>query len=185
VLDEPTNHLDVESIEALEDAVEDYQGTVILVSHDRAFLRELATRVWAFDGDRIEDFGGPFVEWESLASERAAKRNAAQNARDAVARNTTRAAAKKAADTKKDGDGGARSAKRTAEQSEEKGRLLEIRISELEHQLADPTLYSGGAEGARRAAQIDRDLRAAIKERDAALATWAAAAEELERLGKG
>jgi ATP-binding cassette subfamily F protein 3 len=64
VLDEPTNHLDVESIEAIEDAIDDYEGTVLLVSHDRAFLRELATRVWAFDGDRIADFDGPFVEWE-------------------------------------------------------------------------------------------------------------------------
>ena len=65
VLDEPTNHLDVESIEAIEDAIDEYEGTVLLVSHDRAFLRELATRVWAFDGDRIADFDGPFVEWEA------------------------------------------------------------------------------------------------------------------------
>ena len=64
VLDEPTNHLDVESIEALEDAIEEYEGTVMLVSHDRAFLRELATRVWAFDGDPDRDFAGPFAEWE-------------------------------------------------------------------------------------------------------------------------
>jgi ATPase subunit of ABC transporter with duplicated ATPase domains len=42
----PSFHLDVESIEALEDALEAYEGTAILVSHDRAFLREFATRVW-------------------------------------------------------------------------------------------------------------------------------------------
>ncbi len=44
VLDEPTNHLDVESIEALEDAIQEYDGTVILVSHDRELLRALTTR---------------------------------------------------------------------------------------------------------------------------------------------
>ena len=46
LFDEPTNHLDVESIEALEDAIEAYDGTVILVSHDRALLRALTTRMW-------------------------------------------------------------------------------------------------------------------------------------------
>jgi len=64
ILDEPTNHLDVENIEVLEDALSDYDGTVLLVSHDRAFLREVATRVWWFDGTRLVDFDGPFIEWE-------------------------------------------------------------------------------------------------------------------------
>jgi ATP-binding cassette subfamily F protein 3 len=64
ILDEPTNHLDVENIEALEDALEEYEGSVLLVSHDRAFLREVATRVWWFDGPHLRDFDGPFVEWE-------------------------------------------------------------------------------------------------------------------------
>jgi ATP-binding cassette subfamily F protein 3 len=64
VLDEPTNHLDVENIEVLEDALSEYEGTVLLVSHDRAFLREVATRVWWFDGTRLRDYDGPFIEWE-------------------------------------------------------------------------------------------------------------------------
>ena len=73
ILDEPTNHLDVENIEALEDALEEYDGSVLLVSHDRAFLREVATRVWWFDGTRIRDFDGPFVEWEADRARRAPK----------------------------------------------------------------------------------------------------------------
>ncbi len=70
ILDEPTNHLDVENIEALEDALEEYEGSVLLVSHDRAFLREVATRVWWFDGTRLRDFDGPFVEWEAERARR-------------------------------------------------------------------------------------------------------------------
>ncbi|MFN8669922.1 MAG: ABC-F family ATP-binding cassette domain-containing protein [Gemmatimonadaceae bacterium] len=73
ILDEPTNHLDVENIEALEDALEEYEGSVLLVSHDRAFLREVATRVWAFDGTRLVDFDGPFVEWEEERKRRTGK----------------------------------------------------------------------------------------------------------------
>ena len=49
VFDEPTNHLDVESIEALEDALEEYDGTVMLVTHDRALLTALATRIWSLE----------------------------------------------------------------------------------------------------------------------------------------
>ncbi|MBL0937687.1 MAG: ABC-F family ATP-binding cassette domain-containing protein [Gemmatimonadaceae bacterium] len=72
ILDEPTNHLDVENIEALEDALDEYDGSVLLVSHDRAFLREVATRVWWFDGTRLRDFDGPFVEWEAERARKAA-----------------------------------------------------------------------------------------------------------------
>ena len=44
---------------------DEYEGTVLLVSHDRAFLSEVATRVWAFDGTHLVDFDGPFTEWEA------------------------------------------------------------------------------------------------------------------------
>ena len=71
VLDEPTNHLDVESIEALEDAIERYEGTVILVSHDRALLRALATKVWVLHEKRMTEFDGSFAEWEVVSQERA------------------------------------------------------------------------------------------------------------------
>ena len=81
VLDEPTNHLDVENIEVLEDALDEYEGTVLLVSHDRAFLREVATRVWSFDGTRLTDFDGPFVEWEEDRARRAASPRAPRRAR--------------------------------------------------------------------------------------------------------
>jgi ATP-binding cassette subfamily F protein 3 len=71
VLDEPTNHLDVENIEVLEDALDEYEGTVLIVSHDRAFLRQVATRVWWFNGTRLMDFDGPFTEWEAEMARRA------------------------------------------------------------------------------------------------------------------
>jgi ATP-binding cassette subfamily F protein 3 len=71
VLDEPTNHLDVESIETLEDAIEAYDGTVILVSHDRALLRALTTRIWILHERRMTEFAGGFAEWEEVSTERA------------------------------------------------------------------------------------------------------------------
>jgi len=73
ILDEPTNHLDVESIEAIEDAIEEYEGSVIIVSHDRAVLRGLATLVWELREQHLFPFAGTFVEWEAVRAERRAQ----------------------------------------------------------------------------------------------------------------
>ena len=86
IFDEPTNHLDVESIEALEDAVERYPGTVLLVSHDRALLRALVTRVWVLHDQRITSFDGSFAEWEVASEERAHAATVAAQEEEALRR---------------------------------------------------------------------------------------------------
>ena len=63
VLDEPTNHLDLESINALNVALQKYEGTVLLVTHDQDLMEEVGTRVWHFDGGRITDFKGTYEEF--------------------------------------------------------------------------------------------------------------------------
>jgi len=63
VLDEPTNHLDLESINALNVALQKYEGTVFLVTHDEDLMDEVGTRVWHFDGRTIEDFKGTSEEY--------------------------------------------------------------------------------------------------------------------------
>jgi ATPase subunit of ABC transporter with duplicated ATPase domains len=65
VLDEPTNHLDLESINALNIALQKYEGTVFLVTHDQDLIEEVGTRVWHFDGHAIEDFKGSYEEYEA------------------------------------------------------------------------------------------------------------------------
>ncbi len=65
VLDEPTNHLDLESINALNIALQRYDGTLFLVTHDHDVLDEVATRVWSFSGNRVEDFKGPYEEFRA------------------------------------------------------------------------------------------------------------------------
>jgi ATPase subunit of ABC transporter with duplicated ATPase domains len=64
VLDEPTNHLDLESINALNIALQRYEGTVLLVTHDQDLIDEVATRIWHFENHQIEDFKGPYEEYE-------------------------------------------------------------------------------------------------------------------------
>jgi ATPase subunit of ABC transporter with duplicated ATPase domains len=71
VLDEPTNHLDLESINALNIALQKYHGTVLLVTHDHDLIDEVATRIWHFQDGRIEDFKGPYEEYVAYAQEKA------------------------------------------------------------------------------------------------------------------
>jgi ATPase subunit of ABC transporter with duplicated ATPase domains len=66
VLDEPTNHLDLESINALNIALQRFQGTVLLVTHDHDLIDEVATRIWHFESDhKITDFKGTYEEYQA------------------------------------------------------------------------------------------------------------------------
>jgi ATPase subunit of ABC transporter with duplicated ATPase domains len=71
VLDEPTNHLDLESINALNIALQKYDGTVLLVTHDEDVLDEVATRIWHFENSKIEDFKGPYADYLISTREKA------------------------------------------------------------------------------------------------------------------
>ena len=71
VLDEPTNHLDLESINALNIALQRYQGTVFLVTHDHDLIDEVATRIWHFDDHKIEDFKGTYEEYQAASRQMA------------------------------------------------------------------------------------------------------------------
>jgi len=66
VLDEPTNHLDLESINALNIALQRYPGTVLLVTHDHELIDEVATRIWHFEDYEIEDFKGTYDEYQTV-----------------------------------------------------------------------------------------------------------------------
>ena len=66
VLDAPTNHLDLESINALNVALQKYEGTVLLVTHDYDVIDEVGTRIWHFDNGRIDDFKGPYSEYQTV-----------------------------------------------------------------------------------------------------------------------
>lgn len=90
VLDEPTNDLDAETLELLEDLVVEFGGTVLLVSHDRAFLNEVCTSLLVFEGDgKVTDYIGGYDDWQketarkvaaAVAAEEAAKRAAKSSA---------------------------------------------------------------------------------------------------------
>jgi len=79
ILDEPTNHLDIASREWIEDALSDYQQTLLFVSHDRYFIEKFATRIWALGKDGITDFRGGYEEYRQWLERQAVFSQAERN----------------------------------------------------------------------------------------------------------
>jgi ATP-binding cassette subfamily F protein 3 len=167
VLDEPTNHLDVESIEELEDAIEAYDGTVVLVSHDRELLRALTTKVWVLHDRHITEFPAGFAEWEEVSAERehAASVRAAEEAALRKVHERQKLAKKKESEapSSKDERKKQRQAQRELEQAEQEIEKLEARIVDLTRSLEDPELYTkpnGVHEAKRLGDELDKVKRA-------------------------
>ena len=183
VLDEPTNHLDVESIESLEDAVERYGGTVILVSHDRELLRALTTRVWVLHDLHVTEFNGGFAEWEVVSAERAHAASVRAAEEEALRRVHERQKVSRAGAREKSAGSERR---RQLKSAEEDLARLEVRVAELEGRVAtmtaaleDPSLYTR-PDGVAEAKRLGMDLEVAKKDLDETLARWTEASERLE-----
>jgi ATP-binding cassette, subfamily F, member 3 len=174
IFDEPTNHLDVESIEALEDAIDAFDGTVVLVSHDRALLRALTTRVWVLHESRITDFPGSFEEWETVSAERAHAAAVAASEEEALRRVHERKQTQRAEDSRRREQSSDRAARKALDSAEARVTECEARVDAIRRQLEDPALYST-QEGALEAGRLGKELEAARAELDRALADWEAA----------
>jgi ATP-binding cassette subfamily F protein uup len=131
VLDEPTNDLDIETLELLEQLLQDYPGTIFLVSHDRAFLDNVVTQTIAHEGDgRWKEYAGGYVDW--------------QRARRASFAGPARVAREDAAPAPKAQPRRAKLAFKEARELEALPALLqalEREQEELTRKLADPALY--------------------------------------------
>ena len=181
VFDEPTNHLDVESIEALEDAVEEYEGTVIFVSHDRALLRALCTRVWNLEHGHLTDYDGSFADWEAAREERRRAAETAVRAAEVVRKARERSEPGRSDAGRRAQQSALRTAQRALEQAEAEVHDLEGQEARLNTELADPALYAtAGAESRAQELSLELDrVRAAVA---VAYQRWERAAAEVERL---
>ena len=80
ILDEPTNHLDIDSREWIEEAVAEYGGNLLFVSHDRYFIEKFASRIWMLEDGKITDFRGTYSEFRAWRERQAQLRSAAKQA---------------------------------------------------------------------------------------------------------
>lgn len=176
VLDEPTNDLDLETLDLLQEVIADYEGTVLIVSHDRDFLDRTVTVTLGLDGSGSVDIvAGGYEDWEKIRKKRPAKKQAADNAGDA-------------GDAPQDQPPGPapappKSGKLTYKDQRDYDQLparieeLESLISKGETALADAALYTADPE---KFARINRSLQLAREEKDAAEERWLMLAEQVE-----
>jgi ATP-binding cassette, subfamily F, member 3 len=181
ILDEPTNHLDVESIEVLEDALVDYEGTVLLVSHDRELLRALTTRVWVLHERHITDFDGNFAEWESVSTERrhAASVKAAEE--ESLRRVQEKKKTARRDEPARDTRAALRNAQKRVSDLELEIQSTEARVEKLTRELEDPELYTRPA-GVARAKELGMELDRLRGQLEAILEQWSQATEALDAL---
>ncbi len=139
VLDEPTNDLDIDTLELLEELIEQYTGTVFVVSHDRAFLDNVVTQVIAFEGEgRLEEYPGGYQDWVDTKARMAAMKQEAPARKDNYAANP---------DAKPERDRSARTQKLSFNEKRELERLpqeiadLENEQAQLNEKLLDPNAY--------------------------------------------
>ena len=179
VLDEPTNHLDIPSREALEEALDAYDGTIITISHDRYFLDRVATQILALDGRGLaEHYDGDYTEYHDW---KAARRAAESQARAAQEKGTAAESrpAKKVADEGGSQGPGGRGGKKKAGARDP--RLIEDEIAEAEKRLAALTEEMSRPEVARdpaRTARLGDDYQKADERLQSLLEEWERAAAE-------
>jgi ATP-binding cassette subfamily F protein 3 len=144
LLDEPTNHLDMLSVEVLIDALNDYEGTYVVVSHDRFFLSEVATKIWYLDNGRLMEYPGSyeeFDEWKNQqlklnakadkASEKVEKKAAAPAPAAPVAKPVDKSKEKEQAKLQKQ-----------LEEAEKKQQQIRDEIFRLEEEAVKPEVYT-------------------------------------------
>ena len=171
VMDEPTNDLDAETLDLLEDLLVEFQGTLLLVSHDRAFLDEVVTSTLVLEGDgRVGDYVGGYTDWQNEKKKQAARKEAARAAAE-VPPAAAPGAAGRAAGSRK------LTHRERKELDELPARIeaLEAEPGSLARRLSDPAFYRNESA---QFAEVKARLEAIEREHATAFARW----EDLERL---
>ena len=173
ILDEPTNHLDVDAREALVQALNDFTGAVVLVSHDRHMVELCADRLWLVADGGVAPFEGDLDDYARLVAERRRSNGEARPRGSEPSRRDQRRAAAESRAAQAPLRRQARDAERLVEQ-------LSAERAKLDAELADPKVYAEGgsrlAELGRRRAELERRLEEAEE-------AWLAAAAALEADG--
>ena len=175
ILDEPTNHLDVDSREALIHALNDYEGAVILISHDRHLVEASADRLWIVRNGAVSPYDGDMDSYrELLLSERSTGRSRSRDSSRADLNAPNRQEARKAAADKR---AELAPLKKSVQVAEKKMEQLSTEIAKRDAALADPALYT---KDPARAQKLSMERGQLAKDLGAAEEAWLVATEAYE-----
>ncbi|MEK3875858.1 ribosomal protection-like ABC-F family protein [Paenibacillus sp. FSL M7-0420] len=161
ILDEPTNHLDIDSREALEEALEEFPGTVLAVSHDRYFINRCFGKLWHIDGGRFSSFPGNYEYYKEKQAEAARRQEVIQPEPSGVGISKTRTASGRA-EASPSGPASPNRKPRPAASWEQDIAAAEAQLALIDAEMLDPQLSSNaeklaGLQGMRDAAQQKLD----------------------------
>jgi ATP-binding cassette subfamily F protein 3 len=172
ILDEPTNHLDLDSKEILENALIDYPGTIIFVSHDRYFINRIATKVLELSSDGSKEYLG---DYDYFVEKKIEQEELEALAASASVKNAAKATAteKNAFQQDKESKKLERQRKRKLEEIELRIEELETLIQENEQQLCEPEIFQNHE----KVMEINQNSKKAKAELDHLLEEWAELAD--------
>jgi ATP-binding cassette subfamily F protein 3 len=175
ILDEPTNHLDIDSRRALLDALNDYEGAVILITHDRSLMEMVADRLWLAADGSVKPFNGDMDDYAKFVLDRArVAARAPTQVRDEPAAKASTPAAPAAKPANRDAQGLIAPLQRKMESAEQALARCTKSLATLDSQLADPAF-------AAKAEDLMRQRARAQDQLDVAEARWMEAAETFEK----
>ncbi|UOR07525.1 ABC-F family ATP-binding cassette domain-containing protein [Hymenobacter aerilatus] len=147
LLDEPTNHLDMQSVNILIQALDQFEGTFIVISHDRFFVENVATKIWYIEDYQLKEYPGTYAEYEQWQEDREKEAKKAGLPSPSAPKPAPKEEKKQLSTTERD------TARQELTKASKELKEVESRVTELEKelaiyekQLADPTIYNNAAQ---------------------------------------
>lgn len=182
MLDEPTNHLDIPSVNILIQALKQYLGTYLVVSHDRHFISKVANKIWYIEEGKLKEYPGTYAEWKEWKSKMDEEKNALSQPKQAGSSSKKKEKKKKMSNAElKEWQKKYKKAKNEMENAEEKLMELEEKKEEIETSLADPEVF-GNTDKLAEVNSIYAKVKKELEEVTELWEEWTMEVDELEEL---
>lgn len=185
LLDEPTNHLDMSSQEVLQEAMDQYDGTIVVVSHNRYFLDSFVNKVLEVRDGHLTLYEGNVAEYlrkmeemQAIEAEKAAKEKPVQNCVEPTTAESRKERKRLEAERRQERSRRAGPWLKQLAEAEEQVEKFEVQKEELEAQMADPELYSDNAKWS----EVSKDYEDCKRRLDRWYGKWETAQEKIDEI---